>query len=39
MIYDLEPVKIRYKFNVKGGNQTPCGVYTQNAGNPSVIKQ
>ena len=39
MICDLQPVKKHYQFNVKGGNQTPCNVYTQIAGNPAVIKQ
>ena len=39
MICDLQPVKNYYKVNVKGGNQTPCNIYTQTAGNPVVIKQ
>ena len=39
MIYDLQPFKIHNKFNVKGGNQTPCNVYTEIAGNTAVIKQ
>ena len=39
MICDLQPVKNHYKFNVKGGNQTPCNVYTQIAGNRAVVKQ
>ena len=38
-MYALQPVRNHYKFNVKGGNQTPCNVYTQIAGNPAVIEQ
>jgi len=39
MMCDLQPVKNHYKFNIKGGNRTPCNGYTQIAGNAAVIKQ
>ena len=38
MICDLQPVKKHYTLYVKGGNQTPCNIYTQIAGNLAVIK-
>ena len=33
----LTSCKKHNKFNVKGGNQTSCNVYTQIAGNPAII--
>ena len=39
MVRDLQPVKNHNTFNVKGGNQTPCNVYTQITGNQAVMKQ